>query len=400
MKSLRERLSFRPTQVSRAVGRALILHPDSLTSGPPSIPQKSLQAVRRRLAEAQARGTTEALEELARGLVPMELNAVARGLLIWPEVADTAEAVLLARSSPRPCATLWQNLEGAPADRRSHRVLAKLVQAPRARWPGPKERETVTAWLAGETLEDGVMAWSRKERVTLVEELARKESPLSRDTRMVAHLAGAWLRKGKDEEILREPLPLRQKGWDYLSPEGRQEAGRNYLRSLSMGKWEEPFCVAIADSFGLPFSPESRREFWDPLSDFIRKAFHRRMIRKTLDEFFTDHERKDYWVNRWSEQMMEVKAGEAGTVRYAIMVFQRFGVVEFFETGNAAYFYDLDLTRRFMMVRPDSPGELKQRIRYPVDRLRGAPDNRLMHSQGWRERGDRRMQAWLKQGPK
>ncbi len=400
MKSLRERLSFRPTQVSRAVGRAVILHPDSLTSGPPRIPVGSLQAVRQRLSEAQARGTREALEQLARGLAPMELNALARGLLIWPEVADAAESVLLARGSPRPCATLWQNLEGAPTDSRSHRVLAKLMVAPRARWPGPTERETVLAWLAEETLEDGVLAWSRKEQVTLVQELAREESRLSRDTRMVAHLAGAWLRKGKGEEILSEPLPLRQKGWDYLSPEGRQEAGRNYLIALSIRKWEEPFCVAIADSFGLPFSPESRREFWDPLSDFIRKAFHRRMIQKTLDEFFTDHERKRYWMNRWSDQMTEVKAGEAGTVRYAIMVFPRFGVVEFFETGNAAYFYDLGLTRRFMMVRPDSPAELKQRIRYPVDRQRGASDNRLMHSSGWRQRGDRRMKAWLEQGPK
>ena len=78
----------------------------------------------------------------------------------------------------------------------------------------------------------------------------------------------------------------------------------------------------------------------------------------------------------------------AGQVQYAILDFSRFGVVEFFKTGNAAYFYDPATLREIEKRRPGSPADLKIRMRI------GRGDNRLNHHSNWEPRADDLVQSW------
>lgn len=181
-------------------------------------------------------------------------------------------------------------------------------------------------------------------------------------------------------------------GWQReLTPEKAILFGRHYLSTMPDGEWAEPIIGALHDRYGTPKKPKVER-FWEPLSEDIKEAFQRRYIRKRIrDEFHGDHDREQFWY-RWAHEIADLHKGWAGRTRYAEIEFESFVVFEFFETGNAAYFYTPEDRLGVKRGAGNTPGDYKERIHYPF--LRG--DNRLLHMPGWWPRGDRMITRWIR----
>ena len=394
MKTLRDRLEYRPQRVTLAAAKVFQLHPDpgsaTVTIGP-----VGSRAVRERLEEAQATGRPEALETLARELTRAELRVVARGVIEWQDLVSAAERVLVFRGSPEVNPILWSNVVAAPDHGISARILSDLIAHPRALWPSGGDKESLLDWLSGTDVPDRVRTWLDGEMLSLDEERNRVGSLLGRESRLTSRVAGRILQNGARLAIQREPSALLQWGWEVLPPEGRIAAGQNYLQGLPPTEWDDGLCREIRDSYGLPRAPTSRQAFWGEVPEEVRRAFQQRFILEALERAFFDHDRKRYWMQRWADSMTEVFDGSAGGTQYVIMLFPGFGVVEFFETGNAAYFYDLETALKFSTARPWSPAGLKRKYRYDVDRRAGFSDNRLIHSRDWYSTADRRVARWL-----
>ena len=394
MKSLRERLEFRPQRVTEAAARVRQVHP-APGSAIVTVGAVGTHAIRKRVEEAQATGFDQALETLARGLTRAELRVVARGLVEWPELSAATERVLAIRRNPDVNPILWRNVVSAPDQRASARILFDLIEHPRALWPSGQERELLLQWLDDPEVANGVRNWLHGEGISLDQERRREGSLLGVETRLTSRVAGTILKNGDGRAIVREPSGLLHWGWEVLPPEDRLTAGRNYLQAVLPADWDDRLCGEIRDSYGLPLSSTSRRMFWDAVSEEARKAFQQRFILRVLEGAFFDHERKRYWTERWAGEMTEVFEGSAGGTRYVIMLFRGFGVVEFFETGNAAYFYNLETAMKLSTSKPWSPSDLKEKHRYDVDRRARFADNRLIHSRDWQFTADRRMAVWL-----
>lgn len=395
MKTLAQRLSFNPRFLRAAAERVAQEHAGVLSVDAPAM-QTDLADLKMKLLELGPAPSPESIESFSRALPRRQLPALALGLLTWQSLTSLVEKVLLTKRSQLAIPALWRNLKGAPDHAPSFRVLKALVNIKEPRWPkDPAEAALLKAWLDAPTLERGVLRWTHSTGSTLSASFQEGSRLLERNSRLAFRLANAILRLGESRQILAEEEQLLLEAFAQASPQEKIEAGGNYLNALPPGSWTDGFCDLIRGSFGMPKGEQVRHLFWSLVPLEVQDQFQAREIRRRLAQSFVDHERKDYWVGSWSSQMLEVHLDQAEGTDYAIMFFQGFAVVEFFETGNAAYFYDKDKARAIARNPHPTIQTLKHKMTLPVDRMAGEPDNRLSHTYGWRTKAHDRIERWL-----
>jgi hypothetical protein len=177
-----------------------------------------------------------------------------------------------------------------------------------------------------------------------------------------------------------------------LAPLGWILFGRNYLSQLPAVEWHQPIVNRIAQSYGLPRRPRLP-EFWQEVPADAQAAFQRLFVRDRIQRAFKDDtDRHGYWM-RWEASFDDIEFGRAGTTDYAVLHFDRFAVVEFFEVGHAAYFYDPTKLADVMRIPAREPGGRKV-MYHPF----GREDNRLLHmpSGGWYGKADRMVRQWIR----
>jgi hypothetical protein len=315
------------------------------------------------------------------------------GLEIWEDLRRPIRVVLKGRGRPNWLPRLWQSWQRYPDVAEIAVTLSDIAtEHGWERVSGPAYASVTPSWVEALDPSVAIVNWlgekglSHSDVPSLAEWPLRADAPLSRGVR------DAVMTHGSRDQLQREGVPKLLAWFDELSPENRMAFHANYLEKIPGISWELKLSEAIKGTYGLPRTP-TRPAFWDRVSEPVRDAFQAFFIEKKLAEFFAgDTERHQYW-RRWMGRMTDVRSGMVGRVEYAILEFGAFGVVEFFETGNAAYFYRLIDLRKLEKGRATNPADLKQKLRDPFERR---TDNRILHMSHWDVRADQKMQAWMR----
>jgi hypothetical protein len=168
-----------------------------------------------------------------------------------------------------------------------------------------------------------------------------------------------------------------------------------YLPAIEAESWDDEILELIVQ---LLHDPRLRRELWSGISPEIQDAVALWMNRHKLSEFFLrgagDKRRFDFWVE-FVDHMGPHSAGRIGPGQ-GFFEFPGFGVVEFMETGNAAYFYDQRTYLRMLNRRPPPPnGALKDR---DLLMLVHGEEGRMIHSGEWEWKWRPRVAALIAHG--
>lgn len=394
MKSLADRLSFHPQRLPAARQTVVLRHPGFENPLPPVEGEVTADLKRR---VEQASEDPAALRRLASELSAPEVRMLAHALVMWPKLEGAIREIIRQRPDRLLTPILWKNLEGLPGNQGSLELL-RLILGRKGRhlWPREPWRATVSTWFQNEVLVPAIAGWAdgKESAIDALPELP--DTPFSQDTALLRSVLGHVLMTADQAGILRQPEGARRAAWGELSPDGKTRAGSHYLRTVETRGWEGWMLKRIEDSFGLPGAEKSRPAFWDAVPEELRKEFRVRRLSKKLEEVFADHERLDYWKSRWIHEIRDITQDRAGVTPYAVLDFGRFGVVEFMQVGNAAYFYYKEDLKEIASRSATTPSGLKSKKYYAVDRGRWRQDNRLIHVRGWQSTADSRMRRWLK----
>jgi hypothetical protein len=383
-------LDFVPRRLAAAVQKAIELHPGT-AAAPAPIPSDGLAALQRRVA--QARGDRERLEALGRELSPRQVRALVTGLEQWEELrAETAD-LLLARGRAGLVEPLWRSWQRFP---RVDAIRVTLLQlAERFGWSaavGEPFSALAPRWV--KVVEPGVeiQGWLDAQGRSY-SDMSGLRTPLLDGTPLMTLIRAATLTHGSARQLHAEGV-LRMLEWAReLGPAQLVLFRKNYLLKVGAADWDLRILEPIAAAYGLPRRPRIPA-FWAPLPEDVRTEFQRLFIQRRLEKAFAgDTDRHEYW-KRWAAAFADVEMGDAAGTEYAVLRFERFGVIEFFQIGHAAFFYphvDLDP----LVSRPIvGPGSLKKRD----DTALNGVGNRLVHipSGGWYYKADSMVRQWMR----
>lgn len=379
---------YEPRKLQTVRERVQVRHPG--TASRPAPPDEDTLAILRsrvRLTE----GDEGRIERLARGLSPRELRGVLGGVERWKDLRPWCVRILRHRLSERLLPALWSSWERHPLVEGLQELLlesgerygwSRVVAAPYV--------EAVPEWVRAPAA--NIQRWLDHQGLSFSDVPALHGGPIKPDTPLARVVRDSILTRGSRSQLSSEAPHLLE--WEEeLAPEDAILFGRNYLEALPLAGWERPVLDRIRDRFGLPRKPKVAR-FWEPLSGEICQAFQRQYIeRRIQEEFGHDDDRERFW-RRWANHMVDLDRGRAGSVRYADIDFGGFVVIEFFETGNAAYFYHPEDARAIREVKVRAPRDLKRKRFYGI----GRGDNRLIHSPRyrWHVKGDQMMRRWIR----
>lgn len=114
-----------------------------------------------------------------------------------------------------------------------------------------------------------------------------------------------------------------------------------YCATLPLDHFETQWLKAIEKRYATPETSKNQY-FWKRVSDEARKKYKIWFIGNIMDIFFSDNRRLVYW-KKWLERVEDV--WHVSSRQQLFLDFGSFGVIEFGETGNAAYFYEADVFR-------------------------------------------------------
>lgn len=379
-------IDFVPRRLLAARESVQERHPG--TAARPAAPdESSLESLRQRILSAPESGLT--LERLADSLSPREVRAAVGGLERWADLRAECAVIVRTRANGRLVPILWTAWQRHPRLDLLQNVVMELGED--FGWElavGEAYSDAAAEWVSAPGR--GLQQWlddqglSASDLPNLAGRPVRPDSPLARLAREFVMTHGSLRQLRDDAEHLLD--------WQTeLDPEQAILFGRHYLLTLPSKEWTEPLVDVLHGRYGTPKKPKIER-FWEPLPDEVKKAFQGRYIRKRIaEEFEGDDDRERFW-QRWAGEIAEVSRGWAGSVRYAEIEFSSFVVFEFFEVGNAAYFYTPGDARAVKRGRVRAPKDLKQIKPYPFLRS----DNRLIHMRDWWPKADRMIKLWLR----
>lgn len=377
---------FRPSRLQQVRRHVVERHPSTgrklrAASG------SSLQELKEKVAAAQ--GNQDALVSLARELTASEVRGLAVQLGPWEDLRQAVAFLIRERHRRSVLPHLWSTWQRYPTAPVVRNLLHELAED--YGWSEVAEgyEEQVSSWVGSDEPPVAIQRWLDDQGLSYSDLSDLAGLPLDLDSPLDRGVRDAVMTHGSSAQ-LRDEGPERLTGWyPELASEHRKSFGRNYLVSLDVARWHPDVLEVIREAYGSPKG--GRAAFWDQVPEDIRTAFHRWFIERNLEEALgSDTERHEYWLG-WSDELVDVELGKAGRVEYAVLYFDSFGVIEFFKTGNAAYFYPLDKLEEVHRGSATHPSDLKDRY-YPSFSRFG--DNRLIHNQRWRSKADNQVETW------
>ena len=248
----------------------------------------------------------------------------------------------------------------------------------------------VASWVRSTDPGAAVRDWLADQDRTYSDLPQLPDNPLRPDTPLTHMVRRAVMTGGTARQLSREGGDRLVDWFPTLSPLDRRKFARQYLVTLAVEEWEDVVLRLIDSEYGSP--RRGRQAFWGTVPPNRSTAFLQWLLRSKLDRVFAgDTDRHVYWLSKMRE-MVDVETGKAGRTQYAWLDFGEFAVVEFFEVGNAAYFYSRDEARAFRVKRPGSPGALKRRqtVRFGWTSM----PNWLIHGSNWQSRADSYLARW------
>jgi hypothetical protein len=380
-----------PTRLLEAREVVVATHPGTAGARAP-MPPEALPDLRRRVAEVAE--SPEALATLARELSPREVRGLVTGLEQWEELRPPVAALLMLRARIDLVGALWRAWQRFPTVEAVGGVLVKLAE--QFGWEtavGTTYSPVVPAWVPAEHPGRAIQQWLDGMGNSFSDLSSLRGLPLLVDAPLARLVRDAVLTDGSLGQLRAEGGPRLLQWYKELRPEDRLRFGRNYLTRVPVNEWYRPIIDELERTFGLPRRPRMAG-FWEEVPEEPKRAFQRIFVGERLEQaFHDDTDRYDYWA-RWVDVFNDVELSRAGETDYAILYFDRFAVVEFFEVGHAAHFYDFARLQRLTRARPRNPADLKEQFQ-PVF---GSKDNRLIHNPPgrWYNKADLMVRRWMR----
>ena len=401
MRSLEAALSFRPKQLPEARAAIQRLHV-ATRSHPRQLDHAQVSALRVRIEEAaSAPDAVQALANLARSLVTRELLAAVRAIGLWAELRAAVAAIARERPKRSYVAALWRVWQAYPGSDTVVDLLTEMgPHFGMEQAVGDRYSRDAVEWFGESAPVDSIVRWTAKIGIGWKELASLPESPFMRDTPLVDRVFRRTLQIGSAEQLHRLTNDDILAGWRAMAGASHSDACANFLGRIGPGMWtgRTPVLEEVRANYGLPGAEGSLQTFWDRLSQERRRDFREFFITKELGHAFKgDSDRHRFWMEQRRE-ILDVCHGTAGTTEWSLIDFRGFSVVEFFELGNAAYFYPAAepmLHRIRSRKRASHPSELKKIMHHLIPNRTGLrDDNRIIHSGGWQDSASRTLRAW------
>lgn len=357
----------------------------TVTSLPPA-GGAELEVLLERLKACPA--TTDALDSFGGALKPREQRGLISALLRRDRELSARIGLALRNHTDRSCVfPLWQMWQKIPTDAVCLDLVRRSVEKHGlGGLMDPTWIPVVSHWIAQDPVE-AILMWANEEKLKLDDLPTVAKSPLVADSPLMDEVWRALLISGSGQQLMREFPRKLQERWLALGPEDAMSFGQNYLGCVPRSAWYRSILTEIRSRYGMPNARDSRSAFWRPIADEVKRQFHKLLLGWDLREALGgDSERHRYW-QRWIDQLRDMELGSAGATGYAVLEFEKFGVIEFFEHGNAAYVYDIDALNRLRATAPRHPKDLKDG-RYCR--------RRLIHRAGWQVEADSLIQRLLR----
>lgn len=330
-----------------------------------------------------------ALARLADRLTPKEVRALVAGLDRWKDLREACTALLRRRMTPRLVPLLWRAWQRHPLLEPLQQVLR--VGGDEFGWDRAVAKAYTNLAPSWVTAPHSIVSWLAEEALSLSDLGKLSGRPIDPDSPLAKLLRETLMTSGSPGQLQAEAEHFPD-WYRELQPELKIRFGQHYLQALPPDHWAEHFLNEFGEAYGTPRRPHLPR-FWNPIPPRIKEQFQRRYVENRIEEELGhDDERSRFW-RRWADHMVDVHRGRAGGVRYAALDFDVFTVFEFFELGNAAYFYLPEDAERMRARTPKAPWALKEQHYYWSPNK----DNRLIHnsSSRWYAKGDYMVNQWL-----
>lgn len=377
---------FRPSRLVAARETVVEQHPSSST-GLRAASGSELASLRERIEAAK--GAPAELEAVARQLTLSQVRGLAVQIGPWEDLRGPISTILRLRRKASLIPHLWRTWQRYPRPAAIRELLRELVKA--YGWGGVADgyETSIEEWTKSGTPAVAIQSWLDGQGLSYSDMIALADLPLDQDAALVRMVRDAVMTRGSASQLLSEGADRLIEWFPELDVGDRQLFGRNYLVSVDVNCWDAQVLDLLYRAYGAPRS--GRSAFWKEVPEDRRAAFQRWHIERNLEEALgSDTARHRYWM-RWSDELVDVDLGKAGQVEYAVLFFETFGVVEFFQKPNAAYFYERSRLKEIRKRSVTHPSDLKDQRRAEFGPW---GDNRLIHSKRWQRRADRMVSSW------
>jgi len=390
------------TQLERAFDFApkrLTLARERIVEGHPSVAdilaQVSLGDDDLRARVAEAAESVPSLKSLAFALNARELGQVARSVGAWEDLREAVAIIIGVRPKEIYVELLWRAWEAYPsADEIYHLLTAMAQMFGSAHWGSSEIAGFTGQWIKEAHPLPTIVLWLDERRLDAEDLPKVTGSPFNADTPLIRRLFETVLCTGSPRQLLGITPERILVAWIKMQPEVGMAAAQHYLGVLEPDVWSEELLLDIRESYGMPGTKKSTARFWNAVADADQRAFRAHFIAEDLAGAFRgDTDRHSYW-KRWGDSghILEIQRGHAGPTEWALLGFGDFSVLEFFESGNAAFFLAESDVRKIDW-KAHHAGDMKRRMPNSVT---GVGDNRLIHHhQRWRPQADQMMEQWL-----
>jgi len=254
----------------------------------------------------------------------------------------------------------------------------------------PDVSPSVTNWLISKRLDEGVLQDHQTHSGQKTLDPYLEENHISLDDGLHRTVWCVLLKKGSANLISREnPKRLMEVFEDPRNAADSQKFGQHYLNVLQKRpNWATSVLEWIEQKFGSPKFVRDENErietpFWRQVDIGPKKEFALWIMEQRIEQFF-EGERADFW-KRFLQAGKVVRVQEILQGDGFMIDFDRFGVIEFKQVGNAAYVYPQsvfnDYWRRSQKYY--QPWEFKDK--YKTVRCTNIPswDGRIIHKSNW-----------------
>jgi hypothetical protein len=379
-------ITFEPQKLLKSLNTIRNSHP-SRKGDPVKVGKSLIDEVRRILRQS----SPENLETTIYSLTVKQLAACVDIVAIDRNntIIDRAAKAIELRPSEAMIPRIWFKL----IRRYPHDILEKLLKMLVSTKGGnaieshQRISKDAIRWLMADTLPSGIIHHYKAIRKTddfdqfLSHHLLEKKDALFKI---------AWqtlLTKGT-AKLIRQQDPKRiiKEIHSEIKSDKSMSMGQHYLNTLQhRHNFDEKILNYIHSKWKKPIMSDqnmkAEHRFWKNVSDTARAEFHKWLMIQEINEYF-DGERADFWRPYVEKGALEdINVQEKGF----LLQFHRFGVVEFKETGNAAYVYPIKHFMQFMNMPSMTNSNLAD-FKNKKQTIKGRNwDGRIIHWSGWQD---------------
>ena len=350
-----------------------------------------IDEVRKKLEET----SFDNLEELAYRFGIQEILAcveiIARERV--KETAQKAAGILMLRPRKKAIYRVWFKLVPLYPNHLLEKTIKEMIS--KKGFQGLDEMPDVSpfvpTWLISRSLDEGALRdyETRSGQKSLDPYL--EENHIKPDDGLHRAIWCMLLKNGSAKAIASEKTKrLIAVFEDPINSADSQKFGQHYLNVLQKrSNWAPPILELVEKRFGVPTMDKEKTTietpFWRKVNPGAKKEFAIWAMEKRIERFF-EGERADFW-KRFLREGKVIRVREILREDGFMIDFGRFGVIEFKQTGNAAYVYPQSVFNDYWRRAQKYYQPRAFKDKYKSVRSLSFPswDGRIIHNKYWQE---------------